>query len=57
MAVSDKFPVDPTKFKIVNGRLMLFLKNKNVDARTLWNKGDERELLKKAEVHWTEVSG
>ncbi len=57
MAVSDKCPVDPTQFKIVNGRLMLFLRNKNVDARTLWNKGDERELLEKAKVHWTEVSG
>ncbi len=57
MAVSDKFPVDPTQFKIVDGRLLLFLKNKNVDAQRLWNKGDERKLLEKAEAHWTKVSG
>ena len=57
MAVSDKFPVDPTQFKIVDGRLMVFLKNKNVDAKALWEKGAERELLKKAEAHWAKVSG
>ncbi len=57
MAVSDKFPVDPTNFKIVDGRLMLFLKNKNVDARALWDKGDERELVRKAEAHWKKVQG
>ena len=57
MAVSDKFPVDPTNFKIVDGRLMVFLKNRNVDALELWNGGDERELIQKAEAHWTKVSG
>ena len=39
MAVSDKFPVDPTQFKILDGRLLLFLNNRNVNARKLWNKG------------------
>ena len=57
MAVSDKFPVDPTNFEIVNGRLMLFLRNRNLDARQLWNDGDESELLPKAEAHWSKVSG
>ena len=57
MAVSDKFPVDPTNFKIIDGRLMPFLKNRNVDAQKLWNEGKERELLKKANVHWGKVSG
>jgi len=56
MAVSDKFPIDPTAFKIVNGRLMLFLRNTDIDARDLWNKGDEVDLLRKAEAHWTKVS-
>lgn len=31
------FPVDPTSFKIVDGRLLLFLKNEEVDARKLWD--------------------
>lgn len=57
MAVHDKFPVDPTKFKIVGGRLLVFLNNKNVDAQKLWNSGDEKELLEKAEAHWAKVSG
>jgi len=56
MAVEDKFPVDPTNFKIVDGRLMLFLKNKNVDALTLSNQGDERKLTRKANAHWKKVS-
>ncbi len=56
MAVQDKFPVDPRNFKIVNGRLMVFLKNKNVDALDLWNQGDEAEFIAKAKAHWTKVA-
>lgn len=57
MAVEDKFPVDPRSFKIVDGKLLLFLKNKNVDALELWNQGNQKEHLKKAERHWNKVSG
>lgn len=57
MAVEDKFPVDPTAFEIVDGKLYLFLRNKGVDARKLWNKGDERELVRKANAHWKKVQG
>ncbi len=57
MAVEDKFPVDPTNFKIVNGRLMLFLKNRNVDALKLWNDGNESELTAKADKFWKKVTG
>ncbi len=56
MSVQDKFPVDPTNFKIVNGRLMVFLRNKNVDALDLWNQGDEAELISKAEAQWNKIS-
>ena len=56
MAIEDKFPVDPTNFKIVDGRLMLFLKNKNIDALKLWNDGDTSELTRKADAHWKQVS-
>jgi len=52
MAVEDKFPVDPKLFKVVDGRLMLFLKNTNVDALKLWNDGNQAELVKKADAHW-----
>ena len=57
MAVEDKFPVDPTNFAIVDGRLMLFLKNPGVDALELWNDGNERELVQRAETFWKKVQG
>lgn len=56
MAVGDKFPVDPRHFKIVDDKLLLFLRNKNVDALELWNDGDEKAQLGKAEAHWKTVS-
>lgn len=52
MAIQDKFPVDPTSFRIVNGRLMLFLKNRDLDARELWTQGNEAELVSKADEFW-----
>ena len=57
MAVQDKFPVDPRNFKIVDGSLMLFLKNRNVDALELWSNGDETSSVAKARAHWAKVSG
>ena len=57
MAVKDKFPVDPRNFKIVDGKLLVFLKNKNVDALELWNEGEEQGNLKKAGAHWRKVRG
>jgi hypothetical protein len=57
MAISDKFPVDPTRFKVVDGRLYLFLRNDRLDALELWNDGDEAELKRKAAAHWTRVQG
>lgn len=57
MSVDDKFPVDPTAFAIVDGRLLLFLRNDGIDARELWMSGKERELLSKAGAHWTKVQG
>jgi YHS domain-containing protein len=57
MAIQDKFPIDPTSFKVVNGKLLLFLRNDKVDALKLWNEGDEAENLRKADSHWKKVSG
>lgn len=55
MALQDKFPVDPQNFKIVDGRLLLFLANKNVDAQKLWDQGDEKQQLEKADTFWKTV--
>jgi len=57
MAVEDKFPVDPTAYAIVDGRLMLFLRNSGIDARELWNQGDEADLARRAAAHWKRVQG
>lgn len=57
MSVSDKFPVDPTNFMIVDGRLLVFLRNAGLDARELWRKGNAVDLLRKAEAHWKKVQG
>ncbi len=57
MSVQDKFPVDPTNFKIVSGRLMVFLKNRNVDALDLWKQSNDAQLIAKADAHWKKVSG
>ena len=52
MTMERKFPTDPGNFKIVDGRLMLFLKNDDVDARELWSKEDERGSVEKADRFW-----
>jgi YHS domain-containing protein len=57
MAISDKFPIDPNCYKIVGGRLYLFLRNEGIDALKLWNDGDEADLRRKAEAHWAKVQG
>ncbi len=56
MAVQNKFPIDPLNFKIVNGRLMVFLRNQKVDALAKWNEGDEQAQVIKADAHWKTVS-
>ena len=56
MSIGDKFPVDPRNFKIVDGKLNVFLKNENVDALQLWNKGGDKDNVTKAVAHWKKVN-
>lgn len=56
VSMGQRFPVDPTNFKIVNGRIMLFLKNANVDGVEIWNQ-DEAGNLGKADTNWTKLKG
>ena len=56
-SVDSEFIPDPTSFEIIDGRTHLFLKNDEVDARELWNQGDQRQLTRKARSHWRQVSG
>lgn len=45
---------DPTSFKLVDGRLLLFAKGPCWDARSVWDCLDEQELLERAESFWQE---
>ena len=56
VAMNQRFPVDPTNFKVVDGRIMLFLKNKSVDGVEIWNK-EEATNLQKADQNWTKLKG
>ena len=56
MAIGRTFPIDPAAFKIVDGRLFLFLKNDKVDALELWNKGDDKPQTVKADRHFQRLT-
>ena len=56
VAMGQRFPVDPTNFKVVDGQLMLFLKNQKIDGETIWNK-DEAGNMKKANANWEKLKG
>lgn len=52
MSIEKEFDADPTNFKIIDGKLHLFLKNDDTDALELWNKEDEAKCLTNAHKHW-----
>jgi len=56
VATGQRFPVDPTNFKVVNGKIMLFLKNEKVDGVKIWNQ-NEAENLQKANANWQKLKG
>ncbi|WP_282604323.1 YHS domain-containing (seleno)protein [Pelagibius sp. Alg239-R121] len=53
MSVKEKFPVEPTNYKVVNDRLFLFLKNADTDALDLWNNENESEIIAKADTNFS----
>ena len=55
MAKDEKVEVDPTNFKVTNGRLFLFFKAFYADALKEWNK-DEANLTTKADANWKKIS-
>jgi YHS domain-containing protein len=56
MSIEKEFEPDPTNFKIIGGKLYLFLKNDETDALELWNKEDEAQCLANAEKYWGKIS-
>lgn len=45
---------DPTSFKLVDGRLLLYARLPGWDARSVWDRSDETILLERAEAFWQE---
>jgi YHS domain-containing protein len=56
MAKGEKVEIDPTNFKITNGRLFLFFKAFYANAQKDWNK-DETNLTAKADANWKKIAG
>lgn len=56
MSIEKEFETDPTNFKVIDGKLYLFLKNEETDALELWNKEDESQCLANAEKYWGKIS-
>ena len=56
MAKGEKVEIDPTNFKVTNGRLFLFFKAFYANAIKDWNK-DEANLTAKADANWRKISG
>ena len=56
MAKGEKVEIDPTNFKVTNGRLFLFFKAFYGNAIKDWNK-DEAKLTARADANWKKISG
>ncbi len=55
-ATGEKVEIDPTSFKITNGRLFLFYKDFFNDTKAKWTK-DEPGLRAKADANWKKTTG
>lgn len=52
IAVGAELATDPSTFKIVDDQILVFALTDELDARQLWEDGDESELLSTATVAW-----
>lgn len=52
MAVEGHFPIDPNAFKIIDGKLNVFLRNDEVDALELWEQENENDMKERADRFW-----
>ena len=45
-------PSDPLNFLLIDGKLHVFLKNEEMNTKTMWEK-DAANPKQRAEAHWT----
>ena len=54
LALGRQAAIDPENFKIVNGNLLLFHRDEEMDGREMWEShGDDEELLERAKSQYT----
>lgn len=53
MSIDKDLEACPSNFKIIDGKLHLFLKNDETNALRLWNKEDESKCIANADKHWS----
>jgi len=52
VAKGKHLDIDPKNYKMINGKVHLFLRNDEADALALWNKGKEDSMLEDAAANW-----
>ena len=52
----DKVEINPSTFKIVNGKLYLFYNKGGTNTKIDWNE-DENNLLKQGNANWKKITG
>jgi len=52
----DKVEINPSTFKIVNGKLYLFFNKGGNNTKVTWNE-DQDELMKNATANWKKIIG
>ena len=56
MTVDKRFRINPHKFLVVDGKLLVFLGDIETDARALWLQGEQSKLMETATQNWTTFS-
>ena len=55
MSIEKELEPDPTNYKVIDGKLYLFLKNDETDALELWNRENEAQCLANADRYWEKL--
>ncbi|WP_353779652.1 YHS domain-containing (seleno)protein [Winogradskyella sp. 3972H.M.0a.05] len=51
----QKFDIDPTSYKILDNKLLLFFKNASFDAKQFWQNESEQTMVRQADSIWSSI--